>query len=118
MAKDNEVVNLRFEDTPGLFGTETGGGTYRNITCEWCGTKYRHREHPDGEPKDNDNRINFDQIFDKQVCECCFAKIELAVLRDLPRILPWYKRLLQKRLAATQKDLSIVGRINKLSLPK
>ncbi len=116
-AKDSEET-LRFEDTPGLYGVETGGGTNCNITCEWCGKKYSDREFPDGEPKDENDMVYFDHIFGKQVCECCFAKIESAVLKDLPRILPWYERLLRKRLTATQKDLSIIEKVNELSLPK
>lgn len=84
----------RFEDTPGLFGVGGGGGTYGNISCEYCGTAYGNRESAEGEAT-ADESIGVVVFGKKQVCDCCFEEIEEAVLSHMGDILPWFLRILQ-----------------------
>ena len=88
----------RFEDTPALFGVQQGMGTYADISCQWCGTDFTGREGEDGEAISTES-ICVDHFGKKQICDCCFAELEEAIIRNMPRILPWYFRLLKSRKA-------------------
>lgn len=91
----------RFEESSGLFG-QPGGGTGGNIKCEWCGKNYTGRENKEGEA------IFFDQFGRLQICDCCFGEVEAAVLSLMPRIIPWFIRILRrKRRQLTQYDVMI-----------
>lgn len=86
----------RFEDTPGLFGIGVGGATYGNITCEWCGTDYAGRQDKRSEGF-SDEAIGNTHFGDLQVCDCCFEKVEAAVLSRMGDIIPWFIRILKAR---------------------
>lgn len=86
----------RFEDTPDLFGVGVGAGTYANINCDWCRTKYSGRETADGEAT-SDESITWTDFGDLQICDCCFEKVENAVLERMDAIVPWFIRILAKR---------------------
>lgn len=86
----------RFEDTPGLFGVGVGGGTYGDVTCDWCGTEYTGREGKDGEAT-GDEAISITYFGDLQIASCCFEKVEEAVLSHIDVIVPWFTRILRKK---------------------
>ncbi len=86
----------RFEETSGLFG-ESDGGTSGNIRCEWCGKNYTGRENREGEAKSSSELICFDQFGKLQICDCCFEEVEHAVLALMPRIVPWFVRILKSQ---------------------
>ena len=84
----------RFEDSPGLFGLGIGSGTYGNCICEWCGTEYEDREDEEGEPLNGNESISLVWFGDKQICDCCFEKVEDAVLLCMDDIIPWFIKIL------------------------
>ena len=88
---------LRFENSPGLFGVGIGGSTLSDIKCEWCGTVYDGRELEDGEPRSSSESIGVVYFGSLLVLECCYAKVEAAVLAHIIDIIPWYMRILTSR---------------------
>lgn len=98
----------RFEDTSGLFG-QGGGGTGGNIKCEWCGKNHTGRENKGGEAKSSSETIYFDNFGDLQVCDCCFEEVEAAVLPLMPRIVPWFIRILQSKRRHLEQHEAMVA---------
>ena len=93
---------MRFEDSHGLFGTNSGFGTTRALTCDFC-----HQTYP--EKAVGDDGIAVDNFGDRQICPCCFEKVEKAVLENMGRILPWFLRILMSK-KKTIEDLEQVVR--------
>lgn len=94
----------RFEETMDLFGRGVGNGTLGNIACDWCGTEYPDRAYPlsDATP--------FTKFGDLTVVECCFEKVEEAVLSRMGDIVPWFTRILiSDRRTLEQREGMIVG---------
>jgi hypothetical protein len=85
----------RFIDSPELFGCGTGIATCGDFTCAICGVKYNNgndeTEYYDGES------ITVTDFAGVQVCGDCFEKIENEILRRMPDILQWYKKILERR---------------------
>lgn len=104
-------MNERFEDTPELFGDGAGGSTCGDIECEFCGAKYNEGEDErgiyDGES------VGWTEFAGLCACECCFAKIEAEVLRRMDRIVPWYERWLDRRLADCNRRQAQMDRLDK-----
>jgi hypothetical protein len=98
----------RFEDTPGLFGVGICAGTSSTLICDWCGTKY-----PEIDPIDDSRR--YANFGDKQVVECCFVKVESAVLGEIQNILPWFTRLLEARRAKLAEDNTLVDAVVRMT---
>jgi len=95
---------MRFEETPDLFGGGMGSGSTDELICEWCGNVYERQ------PACGDS-VSFTHFGNKQICYCCFEKVENAVLKRMPAILKWYRRLLdakKKQLKETDKNLKKV----------
>lgn len=90
----------RIEHTPGLFGRGLGTSTYGDITCEVCGKSYN--EGADEKEDYTGDSIGEARFGDITVCECCFGKVENAVLQHMGDILPWYRRYLEGRKAALE----------------
>ena len=86
---------MRFEDSFELFGGGAGHGTYGDITCEWCGTT--HNEGEDEREVYDGESVSHTDFAGKQICECCFEKIEHEILCRMRDILPWYRRYLDSR---------------------
>ncbi len=87
----------RFEDSVGLFGTGIGTSTFADIRCDWCGRLYGGREDGDGEPNAEGevNPLRIARFGELTIVECCFGKVEAAVLTTMPDIVLWYARLLK-----------------------
>jgi len=95
----------RFEDSPGLFGGGNGFGTTGKITCGWCGTKY-----PEG---DSDDEItHFADFGDLKILECCFEKVEKAILAHISDIIPWFIRILRARRRDLLKKESAIHELD------
>lgn len=90
-------MSERFEDTPDLFGCGIGTSTCGDVICEFCGGKYNEGE-DEREVYDNES-VRFTKFAGLQACECCFGRIERAVLNRMHDIVPWYKRWLDRKLA-------------------
>lgn len=86
---------MRFEDTPDLFGLGIGSGTVGAIECEWCGNVYNEdNESGDGDVIDSTiDSVGFTNFGNKQICDCCFEKVENAVLARMDDILTWFRRI-------------------------
>jgi|GEM_PF-3254922 len=99
----------------GLFGSGVSGGSSYEIKCEWCGTihnkDYDGAEDGDGNENLSGDYVSYLMFGDKEICECCFDKIEAAVMQYMPYILPWYRRILdaqRRRLEKSEENLSAV----------
>jgi hypothetical protein len=97
----------RFENTTGPFGTEANHCTYGEIQCGFCRKTY----HKDGE---SDESIVIHHFGDLQVLDCCFEKLEQAVLEHMQDILPWYARLLRKRQEVLDKHRGMLRELTLL----
>lgn len=91
------MIRSRFEDTPELFGNGIGHSTVGPIICEWCGNNYNL----DNIDSDGDiinphiDSICITEFAGKEICDCCFKKIEDEIFRRISDIIPWYKRILE-----------------------
>jgi len=105
---------MRFEDSPGLFGCGIGTGTVGMVECEWCGAIY-NVENEAGDGDVIDATIDSTGVVwfgGKQICDCCFEKIEQAVLDNMDDILPWYRRIIEvrkKHVNKNDENLKAVG---------
>lgn len=74
-------------------------GTTGGIDCQWCGTHYPERDILD----DSYWYIHF---AGKQVVQCCFEKLALALINFMPRLVPWYMKQIEvnEKLLDMQKD--------------
>lgn len=89
----------RIEDSPELFGAGCGISTIGSITCEWCGNTYHEdNEDEDGDIIDNGvESICFTEFAGKQICDCCYEKIESEILRRMKDVLIWYRHIQDTR---------------------
>lgn len=99
----------RFEDTPGLFGSGAGIGTSANVSCDWCGAKYEGREREDGEPLEDNVSIGLANFGGLEICDCCFEKVEDAVLARMGDIIPWFARSLKAKRASLERFEGMVS---------
>lgn len=90
---------MRYDDSPDLFGCGVGHGTSAEIRCDWCGTLYNEGADADNEDEVPGEDVRFTVFAGKTVCECCFEKIERAVLLRMRDILPWYRKILDAHRA-------------------
>lgn len=89
----------RLEDTPDLFGYGMGVSTCGKQECGWCGHVYNKGCDEECEGGEFVTWTDFGSL---EVCECCFGKIEQAVLNRMPDILPWYRRFMDKQTKEIQ----------------
>jgi len=85
----------RFEDTPGLFGAGVGIGTFGDIKCGICGSKYNQGN--DENESYNGESVRYTDFAGITVCECCFGEVEREVLNRIMNIIPWYTRILKSK---------------------
>jgi hypothetical protein len=85
----------RFIDSPGLFGRSAGIAACGDFTCAICGVKY-NAGNDKTESYDNDS-VPVDAFAGVEICGDCFEKIENEILRSMPDILQWYKKILERR---------------------
>jgi len=83
----------RYEESPNLFGCGTGDSTSRELICEFCGKVY-NKGIDDDSGDDEGIDIPYTEFAGKQVCHCCFERIENEILRRMPDILSWYKKVI------------------------
>ena len=85
----------RLEESLDLFGSSSGWSTCGDFTCAICGTKYNEgndeAEDYDGDP------VHYTEFAGVHVCYECFEEVENAVLNRMSDIIPWFKRLLDRR---------------------
>jgi hypothetical protein len=93
--KIRRLIMARFIDSPELFGVGTGIATCGDFTCAICGVKYNNG---------NDETENYDgesvpvtTFAGVEICGDCFVKVENEILRRMPDILQWYKKILEHR---------------------
>jgi hypothetical protein len=93
--KTRRLTMARFIDSPELFGRGVGISTCGDFTCAICGMK-----HNQGNDKTEDydgESIPVTTFAGVEVCGDCFEKIENEILRRMPDILQWYKKILERR---------------------
>ena len=112
---------MRFDDSPELFGVGIGHGTSGDIECGICKAKYNQGADEKEDYHDRET-VNHTDFAGMTVCDCCFEKVEREVLRRMPDILLWYKKILDARLRNAvngQVDLQgILETEKKLSNPE
>jgi hypothetical protein len=91
----------RFEDSCELFGAGMGSSTEGEVICEFCGKVYNKGIAVDDDDCSFGESVPYTTFAGKQVCYCCFEKIENEVRRRMVDIIPWFKRILdvQKEFA-------------------
>lgn len=106
---------MRFDDSPDLFGVGIGCGTVGPVICEWCGISY-NEDNEDPETGDvidaTVDSVTVTHFADKQICDCCFEKIENEVFKRMPDILKWYREIVElerKKLDKAEKELIKIG---------
>jgi hypothetical protein len=100
---------MRFDDSPELFGCGCGGGTIGEIVCEFCGAVY-NKGVGDDPPPDTES-VTFTWFAGKQVCKCCFEKIENEVLRRISYILPWYRKIIEQKVNIGKEHIAALNAI-------
>lgn len=98
----------RFENSPDLFGSGMGTGTYGEFVCDWCGSVHNSGC---GDNNLSDVAIKFTHFGGLQIGEDCFEEVEEAVLRRMSDILPWYGRYLEARRRALERAESALGEV-------
>lgn len=91
----------RYEDTCNLFGVGIGSGSCGEETCDICGAV--HNEGCTTEETLSEDSVTWADFGDIHVCECCFGRIEAAVLSRIDDILPWYGRILAAKRAELER---------------
>jgi len=79
------------DKSPFPFDIGCGSSTSSEVVCDWCHTTYNKGLLNDDDPEGESIRtINFGDL---QVAQCCFDKLELAVLQNIGNIIPWIESL-------------------------
>lgn len=99
----------RHEDTIGLFGVDGGVSTYGNITCGWCKTEYTDRESDDDPDVVSNEPLGWVQFGDLQVVECCYEKVEEAVLSRMGYLVPWFMRILERNRQGLERQENMIA---------
>ena len=99
----------RFEDSPDLFGCGCGGSTDGEEVCEWCGKIWN--EGLDGDEDDllSGVFVRHTNFGGKNVCECCFDKIEDAIWRRKNYVAIWLRKRALKNIDEQKQLLLIMG---------
>jgi hypothetical protein len=85
----------RFIDSPELFGGGVGISTCGCFTCAICGVKYNDGN--DETENYGDESIPVTTFAGVEMCGDCFEEIENEILRRMPDILRWYKKILDRK---------------------
>ena len=93
----------RFEDSPNLFGAGFGDSTSRELICEYCGKVYNKGVDDDSNDEEGID-VPYTDFAGKQICYCCFEKIENEILIRIPEILKWYRKIVEARKKSVQVD--------------
>ena len=104
---------VRFEDTNSLFGEGPGSSTYANVVCGWCGKEYTDREDDEGEVLNDNDAIGFLDFGDLEILDCCYEKIEQAVLDRIGDIIPWVIRILESKRTELEQKEALVAELRK-----
>jgi len=100
----------RFEDSPDLFGAGFGDSTSRELICEYCGKVY-NKGIDDDSSDDEGIDVPYTQFAGKQICYCCFEKIENEIIRRMPDIVRWFKRRIDCQKEAQELIDSLLKKI-------
>jgi len=101
----------RFENSVDLFGKGAGASTSAEAVCEWCGTEYSGQENSGGEVFHRTGAIGFTNFGTLQVLDCCYEKVEKAVLSRMDDILPWFIRILESKRQALEQQEELVAKL-------
>jgi hypothetical protein len=106
----------RFEDSFELFGGGCGSGCGYNLVCQLCGTVHNADAGYDSSDLDGHaegDTVSYTHFAGLQIADCCFGRIEEAVLHRMPQILEWYARILEKRRANLEKSDELLNKVIK-----
>jgi hypothetical protein len=93
----------RFEDSPDLFGCGCGSSTNGEEVCEWCGKVWN--KGLNGDEPDEGVSIRYTTFGGKNICECCFGKIESAIWARRLDVAIWLKRRTMLEIEESKKLL-------------
>lgn len=76
-------------------------GTCGDITCDFCGQT--HNFGNDATERYAGDSVAHTEFAGKTVCDCCFERVESAVLSRMSDILPWYRRHVERVKKSAEK---------------
>ncbi len=86
---------MRWDDSPELFGNGCGTSTCGDFTCGICGNEYnKGNDANEDYSGDSEGVTEFAGI---EVCGNCFEAIETEILGRMKHILPWYRKIVERR---------------------
>ena len=100
----------RFEDTKAPFGGSSYHTAREGFRCGWCGTHYRKSE----QSMSDTGPMHLFHFGNLEIAECCFGKLEDAIVQHMEDILPWYARLLRKRQEVLDKHRGMLRQLTLL----
>ena len=99
----------RIIDSPDLFGSGIGSGTYAEIKCEMCGTVYSEGCGADEDESTlSDESVSYTNFAGLVVAECCFGRIEREVLHRSDDVIKWLARIFEARRERADRSLQAV----------
>ena len=78
---------MRYNDSPGLFGSGIGSGTFGEFKCDWCGLEYNK-----GACEENgyaEESVTYTYFGNLQICYLCFEIVEEAIWKQRKYVLKW-----------------------------
>jgi hypothetical protein len=81
---------VRFEYSPGLFGSDKASCTGGKIRCDFCGKTYNNP--PSWKRCFAVHNVHYIIFCGKIVCECCFEHIEEEIIERMDIIPAWFAR--------------------------
>lgn len=103
----------RFDNSPDLFGSG-GQSSQHALNCDWCSTVHNadfpFNDSRDGDPEGEES-VCFTHFGGKQICVCCFGKIEQAILVRMSDIIPWFVRIINAKEKQTQSMRDLIAKL-------
>ncbi len=107
----------RLEDSVSLLGSGSGIRSYAEIKCQLCGKVYNEGCDDGSERGLSDEGVSWAYFAGLQVAECCWDKIERSVYEHMSNIIPWYKRILDRRRTRLNQDEERLNILKDLDKP-
>ena len=100
----------RIIDSVNLFGCSVGRTTQGEVKCDICGKIYNKGADTTEQYEDYDS-VGVADFGDLQIVDCCWEKIENAVLDNMNNILIWYDAILEMREKTTKNKRTLLNKI-------
>lgn len=106
-----KIVEIPVDSTEDMFPFMTGfgSGTGYELKCDWCGVIHNEGLEPDETDEGDD--VHFVEFGSLTVADCCFDKLEAAVLACSPEIIAWleYRAKRHEKFAESNHEMASRG---------